>query len=358
MPKPVAQAIYLSTTYERNPDGSYEDGYIYSRADNPNRRTLEKQLAKLEVGAVAFAFSSGMAAVQAMFLSLKTGDHVLIPDDVYFNVRLLLDEVFADWGLTYTVVDMSDTAAIQAARKPTTKLIWLETPSNPQLKLSDIKVICSLAESIGAKVAVDNTWPTPIHQLPFELGADFIIHSSTKYFGGHSDVLGGVLIAREESVATKKIGRIQHVGGAVPNPMDCYLISRGLQTLDLRVRKQSESAAVLAKFLEEHPEVEKVRYPGLKSHPQHTLALEQMKDGFGGMLSVLIKGDAARTVHVANELKYFTLATSLGGVESLIEHRKSVEGPDSSTPDNLLRLSIGIEPVETLINDWEHALKR
>lgn len=357
MPRPVTEPIYLSTTYRRNPDGSYDDGYIYSRADNPNRRTLEKQLAELEGGETAYAFSSGMAAIQAMFLALKTGDHILIPDDAYYNVRLLLDEVMTQWGLQHSIVDMSDTAAIRAACRPATKLIWLETPSNPQLKLTDISAVVDIAGSVGAKVAVDNTWPTPIHQRPLDLGADFVVHSSTKYFGGHSDVLGGALVAKVNDQMAEKIGRIQHVGGAVPSPMDCYLVSRGLQTLGLRVRRQSATAGELATYLYGHPEIEDVRYPGLESHPQHALARIQMKDGFGAMLSVLVKGDGQRAREVANTLNHFTLATSLGGVESLVEHRRSVEGPGSLTPDNLLRLSIGIEPVDTLIADWQHALK-
>jgi len=356
MPKPVTPPIHLSTTYVRNADGSYADGYVYTRADNPNRRQLEKELADLEGGAAAFAFSSGMAAIHATFLSLKTGDHLLIPDDVYYNVRMLLDEVMADWGLTYTAVDMSDLAAVGGAFQNNTRLVWLETPSNPQLKITDIAAVCALAAGYGAKVAVDNTWPTPIHQRALLLGADYVIHSTTKYFGGHSDVLGGALVARLADPQTDKIKRIQHVGGAVPNPLDCYLISRGLRTLRLRVETQSRSAQRLAEALERHEQIERVIYPGLPSHPDHAVASKQMTNGFGAMLSVLVRGNAERANRVSHALQHFTVATSLGGVESLVEHRRSVEGPNSQTPVNLLRLSIGVEPVEELIRDWEHAL--
>ncbi|OAV44363.1 PLP-dependent aspartate aminotransferase family protein [Lewinella sp. 4G2] len=353
---PVTPPIHLSTTYLRNPDGTYENGYVYSRAGNPNRQALEEQLAELEGGAYALAFSSGMAAIQSLFLALKTGDHLLLPDDVYFNVRLLLDEVMADWGLTYTAVDMTDLQAIEDALQQNTRLVWLETPSNPQLKVTDIAAVCSLVDDRDIRVAVDNTWPTPIHQLPFALGADYVVHSTTKYMGGHSDVLGGALIAKQEDDWAAKLRRIQHVGGAVPSPMDCYLVSRGLQTLRLRVQAQTTSAHQLATFLEGHDEIEAVLYPGLPSHPQHDVAKKQMREGFGAMLSVLVRGDAKRAMSVAAKLQHFAVATSLGGVESLVEHRKSVEGPASATPNNLLRLSVGVEPVATLIEDWEQAL--
>ncbi|NJC25529.1 trans-sulfuration enzyme family protein [Neolewinella antarctica] len=358
MPKPVAQPVYLSTTYHREPDGSYADGYVYSRADNPNRRQLEGELAALEGGEAALAFASGMAAIHALFLSLKTGDHLLLPDDVYYNVRLLLDEVMHDWGLTYTAVDMTDQEAVRAAIRPSTRLIWLETPSNPQLKVTDIRAVVELAMSVGAKVAVDNTWPTPIHQRPFDLGADYVVHSTTKYFGGHSDVLGGCLIVKSVDDSWAKIKRIQHVGGAVPSPLDCYLVSRGLRTLRLRVLTQSASALALARYLEAHEQIERVIYPGLASHPQRAVAASQMENGYGAMLSVLVAGDAARANAVSHRLEHFSVATSLGGVESLVEHRKSVEGPASETPENLLRLSVGVEPVAELIADWEHALAR
>ena len=357
MPRPVVPPIHLSTTYHREPDGSYTDGYVYTRADNPNRRALEEQLAELCGGATALAFASGMAAIHALFQTLESGDHVLIPDDVYYNVRRLLDGVMQPWGLTYTAVDMTDLAAVQAAVQSNTKLIWVETPSNPQLKITDIEAVCQLGEAAGAKIGVDNTWATPILQRPLELGADYVVHSSTKYFGGHSDVLGGALITRHDDAVVEHLRQVQHFGGAVPSPFDCYLVSRGLQSLRLRVLQQSASAAALAAYLDDHPKVERVLYPGLTSHPGYAIGKRQSTGlGYGAMLSVCVKGDAGTANRVAERLKHFQTATSLGGVESLVEHRKSVEGVDSLTPNNLLRLSVGVEPVEVLVGDWERAL--
>lgn len=354
--RPVSTPLYLSTTYHRNPDGTYNHDYLYSRADNPNRRTLEKAIAELENGANCCAFASGMAAISAVFQSLETGDHVLIPDDVYFNVELLLREVMQRWGLSYTAVNMADLKAIKGAWQPTTRLIWLETPSNPQLKLTDIAAVCHFAKAANALVAVDNTWPTPVLTRPLELGADVVVHSTTKYFGGHSDVLGGCVVLKTENELAQRIQTIQKYGGGVPSPFDCWLITRGIQTLALRVKAQTQTAQVLAEFLEAHPAIERVIYPGLPSHPQYALAQRLMPSGCGAMLAVLVKGGAERADQVAQSLMLFTVATSLGGVESLIERRKAVEGPASSTPDNLLRLSIGLESAADLINDWTEAL--
>ena len=357
MPKPVVPPLHLSTTFHRQADGSYTDGYVYTRADNPNRRALEAQLAELCGGTTSLAFGSGMAAIHALFQTLKTGDHVLIPDDVYYNVRRLLDTVLVRWGLSYTAVDMTDLAAVEAALQPNTKLIWVETPSNPQLKVTDISAVCKLGKAAGAKVGVDNTWATPILQRPLELGADYVVHSSTKYFGGHSDVLGGAIIVRQDDRVVERLRQVQHFGGAVPSPFDCYLVSRGLQSLRLRVLQQSASAATLANYLNQHPAIERVLYPGLNHHLGHNTASEQSTGlGYGAMLSVCVKGDADVANQVAEALQHFQTATSLGGVESLVEHRKSVEGPESLTPNNLLRLSVGVEPVEVLIADWERAL--
>lgn len=352
---PVSIPIYLSSTYKRNEDGSYNNDFVYSRNDNPNRQIVEKSIAKLENATYGYAFSSGMAAVSAILQSLKTGDHVLLPDDIYFTIKKLFNEVLIHWDLSYTQVDMSDLQAIEDAIKPNTALIWVETPSNPQLKLSDIKAISKIAHKNNALCVVDNTWLTPVFQNPLDFDADMVIHSTTKYFGGHSDVLGGAVVLNDKKIATK-IKSIQQLNGAVPAPFDCWLIGRGIQTLHLRVSKQSENALKLASFLEKHPKVEQVNYPGLKSHPQHNLALKQQKDGFGAMLSILIKGTKEEAFKISTKLKYFTTATSLGGVESLVEHRKSVEGPDSLTPDNLIRISVGIEHIDDLILDWEQAL--
>lgn len=353
--QPVSTPIYLSSTYKRNNDGSYNDDFVYSRSNNPNRVLIEKSIAQLENGTYAFAFSSGMAAISSVFQSLKTGDHVLLPDDIYYAIKMLFEEVLTPWGLTYDLVDMSNLTSIEQAIKPATAIIWVETPSNPQLKLSNIKEISNLAHANNAICAVDNTWLTPVFQNPLNLGADIVIHSSTKYFGGHSDVLGGAVILNDEKIANK-IKSIQVLNGAVPSPFDCWLIGRGIQTLHLRVSKQSENALKLAQFLEKHPKIEQVNYPGLQSHPQYLLACEQQNNGFGAMISILIKGTEKETFEISTKLTYFATATSLGGVESLVEHRKSVEGVDSKTPSNLLRISVGIEHIDDLIADWKQAL--
>lgn len=355
--RPVSMPLYLSTTYVRNTDGSYNHDLLYSRADNPNRKVLENSIALLEKGAVAYCFASGMAAVSAVFQSLRPGDHILLPDDIYFNIYALVKEVFEPWQLEVSLVDMSSTEAIKAAIQPHTRLIWLETPSNPQLKITDLEAVVALARENNCLVAVDNTWPTPVLTRPIEWGADIVVHSTTKYFGGHSDVLGGALVLKDEDEQAERIGRIQALSGAVPAPFDCWLIARGIQTLALRVKAQTQSAQQLAEYLEQHPAIQQVNYPGLSSHPQHLVAQKIMPDGYGAMLSVLVRGDADQAIAVSNRLELFTTATSLGGVESLVEHRKSVEGEDSPTPDNLLRLSVGLEDVRDLIADWERALR-
>jgi cystathionine gamma-synthase len=352
--EPVSTPIYLSTTYKRNIDGSFANDLIYSRYDNPNRKIVEQSIAQLEKGKYAFAFSSGMAAISAVFQSLKTGDHIILPKDIYYAVRKLMEQVFKNWELHYDFVDMTNIEAIKKAIKSNTSLIWIESPSNPQLKISDISAISRLARNNNIISAVDNTWATPVLQNPLALGADIVMHSSTKYFGGHSDVIGGCIVMNNEELA-KKIKQIQELSGAVPSPFDCWLIARGIQTLHLRVMKQTENALELAKFLEDHPRIEKVHYPGLKSHPQHLIAKKQQQ-GFGAMISILINADKKETHKISTNLKYFTSATSLGGVESLVEHRKSVEGKNSPTPVNLLRISVGIEHIDDLITDWKNVL--
>lgn len=352
----VASPIYLSTTYERETDGSYAHGYIYSRNDNPNRQLLEKSIALLENGQVGFAFASGMAATTALFQAFKSGDHIITPDDAYFATNVLIEEVFGGWGLSLTKVDMTDLTAIRQAIRPNTRLIWIESPSNPQLKISDIQAISELAHGVGALCAVDNTWATPIIQRPLDLGADIVMHSTTKYFGGHGDVLGGALVVKEDGCLASKLRNIQKLTGAVPSPFECWLVARGIKTLALRVKAQTANAKALADYLNQHPQIEAVHYPGLPSHPQYAIAQKQMSDT-GAMLSVQIKGDAQNAMNITGKLALFTTATSLGGVESLIEHRKSIEGPTSLTPDNLLRVSVGLENIEDLIADWEQALE-
>jgi cystathionine gamma-synthase len=353
--EPVSTPIYLSSTYKRKPNGTYTNDFIYSRNNNPNRAILEQSLALLESGKYAFAFSSGMAAVSAVFQLLKTGDHVILPNDIYYAIKKLFNLVLDRWNISYSLVEMTNLNAVSQAVKPNTALIWVESPSNPQLKLTNILEIAEIAHKNNILCAVDNTWMTPVLQNPLLLNADIVIHSTTKYFGGHSDVLGGCVIVNNHNLAEKLLN-IQQLSGAVPAPFDCWLISRGIQTLHLRVSKQSENAMALAKYLEQHPKIERVSYPGLKSHHQHNLACKQQNNTFGAMLSVLIKGSENDTILVANKLKYFTQATSLGGVESLVEHRKSVEGPESPTPFNLLRISVGIEHIDDLIEDWKNAL--
>ena len=352
----IATPIFLSTTFARDADGSYPKGHMYSRNSNPNRDALEKGLAVLEGGAKAFAFGSGLAAVSAVFQCMKSGDHVLMPAVGYYASMKLAEEIMGSWGLQMTQVDMEDLEAMKAAIQPNTKLIWVETPANPLLGISDIQAICTIAHSHGIFVGVDNTIATPILQNPISLGADIVMHATTKYIGGHSDVLGGAIIMREENDWSARLKRVQILMGATQNPLDCYLLARGLKTLPLRMREHSASALTLAQRLEKHIAIEKVHYPGLISHPQHELAKRQMPNGYSGMISIQIKGDEANTKKVASGLKLFQQATSLGGVESLVEHRRSIEGPDSKTPGNLLRLSVGLEHVDDLWEDLDQAL--
>ena len=352
----VATPINLSTTFEREVDGSYQSGYIYARIENPNRRLLEDSLAVLEKGAVGFAFSSGMAAATALFNTLKLGDHLLLPHDVYYATKNMAEELFGTKGVEISTVVMSDLKAVKKAIQKNTAIVWLETPSNPQLNISDIAKISKIAHKVGAICAVDNTWPSPVLQRPIEHGADVVMHSTSKYFGGHSDVLGGCLVLKEKGKLAEQIKSIQTLTGAVPSPFECWLVTRGIKTLHLRVMQQTKNAAKLAHFLEKHPKIERVNYPGLKSHPHHKVAKKQMTEGFGAMLSVQVKGNAKNAMQLTGRLKLFTTATSLGGVESLVEHRKSIEGADSPTPDNLLRISVGLENVADLIADWKQAL--
>ena len=352
----IATPIFLSTTFARDADGSYPKGHMYSRNSNPNRDALEKGLAVLEGGAKAFAFGSGLAAVSAVFQCMKSGDHVLMPAVGYYASMKLAEEIMGPWGLQMSQVDMEDLGAIKAAIQPNTKLIWVETPANPLLGISNIQAICTIAHSHGIFVGVDNTITTPILQNPISLGADIVMHATTKYIGGHSDVLGGAIIMREENEWSARLKRVQILMGATQNPLDCYLLARGLKTLPLRMREHSASALTLAQRLEKHIAIEKVHYPGLISHPQHELAKRQMPNGFSGMISIQIKGDEANARKVASKLKLFQQATSLGGVESLVEHRRSIEGPDSKTPGNLLRLSVGLEHVDDLWEDLDQAL--
>jgi len=353
----VTPPIHLSTTFAREPDGSYRQGYVYSRSGNPNREALEQCLCALEGGAAAAAFASGSAATSAILQALAPGDHVVAPEDAYYGTAHLLREVFGPWGLRTTFVDTTDPAQVEAALQPETRLVWVETPSNPLLKVTDIARVAAVAHAVGARCACDNTWATPILQQPLALGADLAMHATTKYLGGHSDVLGGAVVARSDDEFFQRIRHIQSSGGAVPSPFDCWLVLRGVRTLPYRVRAQAESAQRVATFLRTQPAVEAVHYPGLPDHPGHEVARRQMA-AFGGMLSVQIAGGWDTTVGVAAQVRLFTRATSLGGTESLLEHRASVEGPATRTPGNLLRLSIGLEHPDDLIEDLAQALER
>jgi len=351
----ITPPIQLSTTFERSEDGSYPHGHLYSRVSNPNREALEHCLSTLEGGSATAAFASGSAATMSIFQSLSPQDHVLAPKDAYHGTAKLLTEIFIPWGLAVTFVDMTDLDQVQAAIRPNTKLIWTETPSNPLLKITNIPEVANLAHHIGAQCVCDNTWATPVLQRPLEQGADLVLHATTKYLGGHSDVLGGAVIAKVEDFFFQKIRTVQQTGGAVPSPFDCWLTLRGIRTLPYRMRAHSENALKIAQFLDQHPAVEKVYYPGLQQHPGHDLANQQMKL-FGGMLSFQVAGGQNRAMEVCSKVKLFTRATSLGGTESLIEHRASMEGPKTQTPDNLLRASIGLEHIEDLIEDLRQAL--
>jgi cystathionine gamma-synthase len=349
--RPAIQPITTSTTFEH-----HEGSMIYSRANNPNRVALEQVLTQLEHGEDAAAFSSGNAAAMAIFQSLPSGSHIVAPDDMYHGIRKQLVEIF-DGILETTFVDMTRLESIESAIRPGhTQLIWIETPSNPLLKITDIRKVVAIAKkSKEIKIVCDNTFATPVFQNPLLLGIDLVMHSTTKFLGGHSDILGGALITNSKDEFWEKVRLVQHVGGAVPSPFDTYLLTRSIKTLPYRMKAHHDNSFKLASYLNDHPQVEKVYFPGLTTHKGHTIATSQMS-GFSGMLSFLIDGDAEVADRVINKLKIFTHATSLGGVESLIERRAAVEGPDSKTPPNLLRVSVGLENIEDLIEDINQAL--
>ncbi len=355
----VAPPIYLSTTFERDADGEYPRGFVYSRSDNPNRRALEECLAILEGGeqndAVATAFASGSAATAAVFQALSPGDHVIAPDDCYHGTARMLREIFAPWGLRSTFVDMTDPETVRREIRPETRIVWTETPSNPLLKIADIAEMASIARSAGALCVCDNTWATPMLQRPLTQGADLVAHSTTKYISGHEDVTGGVVVSAQDDAFVQRIRLIQNVAGAVPSPFDCWLTLRGIRTLHVRMPVHSANAGRVARFLQDHPRVAAVHYPGLPGHPGHDIAARQMTD-FGGMLSFQVVGGQNAAMRVAARVRLFVRATSLGGTQSLIEHRASIEGPDSKTPDDLLRVSVGLENAEDLIDDLAQAL--
>lgn len=365
-PDPVTGAvnapIYASSTFAQDGVGGLRSGFEYARTGNPTRSALESSLAAVEGGDYGRAFSSGMAATDcALRAMLRPGDHVVIPNDAYGGTFRLIDKVFTHWGIEYTPAVQADLDAVREAITPKTKLIWVETPTNPILTIADIAGISQLASASGIKVLVDNTFASPALQQPLSLGADVVLHSTTKYIGGHSDVVGGALVMSDEELDAA-FGFLQNGAGGVPSPFDAYLTMRGLKTLPLRMQRHSENGAQVAEFLQQHQAVESVLYPGLPSHPNHDVAARQMS-GFGGMVSVRLKGgrDAAHQLCARTEI--FILAESLGGVESLIEHpgamtHASTAGSQLEVPDDLVRLSVGIEDIADLIGDLEQALQQ
>ncbi|MDT5054442.1 MAG: cystathionine gamma-synthase [Mycobacterium sp.] len=362
----VNAPIYASSTFAQDGVGGLRGGYEYARTGNPTRTALEASLAAVEEAAFGRAFSSGMAATDcALRALLRPGDHVVIPDDAYGGTFRLIDKVFTNWGITYTAVALSDLDAVRAAITAQTRLIWVETPTNPLLSIADIGAIAQLAATSSIKVStikvlVDNTFASPALQQPLLFGADIVLHSTTKYIGGHSDVVGGALLTNNEELDTA-FGFLQNGAGAVPGPFDAYLTMRGLKTLVLRMQRHSDNAALVAEFLDGHPGVETVLYPGLRAHPGHEVAKRQMS-GFGGMVSVRMRGGPQGAHDFCSRTEIFILAESLGGVESLIEYpgamtHASTAGSQLEVPDDLVRLSVGIEDSADLLADLEQALR-
>ncbi len=351
----VAAPLYLSTTFRYPPTGEAPSGYTYSRESNPTRTMLESILAEMEGGVAAAAFSSGSAAAQATFQSMNPGDHIIVNDRIYSGVRKMLVDIFIPWGLQVSFVDLTNVENLEKAIQPNTALVWTETPTNPDLKIIDIKALSNICKPLHIKLAIDNTFASPMLQQPLLLGADLVMHSTTKYLGGHSDLTSGALITAENNEWWQKIVHIQKVLGAIAAPFDCWLLMRGIRSFVPRMKMQVANAKQIALFLEKHPKVEQVLYPGLLSHQGHEIAAKQMDD-FGAMISILIKGGKKNAIEILQKLKVFTNATSLGGTESLAEHRQSAEGPFSTTPSNLIRLSIGLENTEDLIADLSQAM--
>ncbi len=353
----LVQAIHVATTYERDADNQYPNGLIYGRPHNPTTRLAENVVAALEGGAGALAFASGMAAAVAVFENLTNGDHVIAPKVMYWALRDWLAVRLVARGVKVSFVDMSDPAALEAVlAKGSTKIVWIETPANPLWTITDIARVANKAHGAGAILVVDSTVATPVFTNPLALGADIVMHSATKYLNGHSDVLAGILVTREADEIWEKISSARASGGAILGPQQAALLVRGMRTLHLRVRSASEAALKIAAHFEGHPNIVEVLYPGLENHPGHDIAVRQMQGGFGAMLSLRIKGGAAAAIQVAANVKIWKRATSLGGVESLIEHRASMEGPSTPVPEDLLRLSVGVEHVEDLIGDLQQAL--
>jgi cystathionine gamma-synthase len=352
----LAPPIHLSTTFEHEPDSSSPRGFVYIRDSNPTQSRLEGALAALEGGEAALVFASGMAAGTAFLQSLPAGAHVIFPDDIYYHFRVLASEFLPRWGIDSSAVDMRDIESVRRALRPETRLVWVETPSNPLMKVVDLSAVSGLAKEAGALAIADNTFATPILQRPIDLGFDAVLHATTKYFGGHSDVQGGALVFRERGALHESALRNRSILGGVSSPFNSWLVLRGMRSLACRVEKHSSNALVVARALEGNPRVEAVHYPGLPSDAGHAIAARQMR-AFGGMLSLRVKGGRDEAIAAASRLRLFTNATSLGGTESLVEHRHSMEGAASTSPPNLLRLSIGLEHPDDLVEDLARALR-
>ncbi|QSJ14551.1 cystathionine gamma-synthase [Nostoc sp. UHCC 0702] len=358
----VIVPIYLTSTYEQQAIGQHK-GYEYSRTGNPTRNALEEALASIENAKYGLAFASGLAATTTVLSLLKSGDHIVAGDDLYGGTYRLLERVVKNWGVTTTYVDIDNLADFETAIQPNTKLIWIETPTNPLLKIVDIPALANIARKHNIVLVVDNTFASPYFQKPLDLGADIVVHSTTKYLGGHSDIIGGAVVTSNEQLYTE-LKFYQNAIGAVPSPFDSWLVLRGIKTLAVRMREHEKNALFLAEFLEKHPKVEQIYYPGLASHEQHQLAKEQMS-GFGGMISLELKGGFAEVERFVAKLKLFLLAESLGGVESLLCYpAKMTHGslPEAERikrgiKDNLIRLSVGIEHPLDLQADLENALR-
>lgn len=353
----LAQPIYLATTFERDADGAYPRGYRYAREGTPNRAALELCIASLEHGAGALAFASGLAANMAVLELLDAGDRLVATQEAYYGTLRQFYEHAGRRGAVVQLADFCDPAAVAAAVGERARIVWVETPTNPSLNVADLKKVVASARAAGALVVCDNTFATPVCQHPFDFGVDIIVHSGTKYLGGHSDVLSGLLVVREDAALLERLRDWQRMTGATLGPFDCWLLRRSIATLALRVRTQCDGALKVARFLAGHAAVERVLYPGLPQHRGHEIAKAQMPGGFGAMLSVCIAAGPEAALRVAAQTRLFRRATSLGSVESLIEHRASIEGPASRTAPNLLRLSIGIEEPEDLIADLAQALQ-
>lgn len=357
----VVPAIYQASTFKQDGVGGLRGGYEYSRSGNPTRDALQLCLAEIEKGTHAFATASGLAAEDLILRTiLKPGDHLITPIDAYGGTYRLINRVYGEWGIEHSVIDQSDLAAVRGAIRPgKTRAIWVETPTNPLLNITDIAALAEISKEFGLLLIVDNTFASPYLQQPLTLGADVVIHSTTKYLGGHSDVIGGAIVVKDEELA-KQVGFLHNAMGPVAGPFDSWLVLRGIKTLGVRMDRHSENAERIVQFLLTHPRVKHVFYPGLKSHKNHDIAARQMKS-FGGMLSFQVVGGVEEALEVCRRVKIFTLAESLGGVESLIEHpgkmtHASVAGSSLEVPEDLIRLSVGIEHVVDLINDLSQAL--